>query len=116
MEYETITERSDLVIRRLVLDPGEATPWHTDSCHRFSVVVRGERLRIEFADGAAPVDVTMSPGLADWDEPTDVVHRAVNTGSGAYEEVVTFYREEPTVEPQPVHRHRVDDDRGGPVG
>jgi len=25
-------------------------PWHTDSCHRFSVVVRGERLRIEFRD------------------------------------------------------------------
>jgi len=27
-----------------VLEPGEAMPWHTDACHRFSVIVRGVRL------------------------------------------------------------------------
>ena len=38
MQTEIITIRDDLVIRRLVLEPGEAMPWHTDSCHRFTVV------------------------------------------------------------------------------
>ena len=102
MEYEQITDRPDLVIRRLVLAPGEATPWHTDVCHRFSVVVSGDRLTIEFSDGSAPIDVEVAPGLADWDGPTDVVHRAVNRGPGRYEEVVTFYRDSADIEPQPV--------------
>ena len=101
MEYEQITDRPDLVIRRLVLEPGEATPWHTDACHRFSVVVRGERLRIEFGDGSPPLHVEVEPGLAEWDEPTDAIHRAVNAGATAFEEVVTFYRPEPGVDPQP---------------
>ena len=34
---EVITQRDDLVIRRLVLAPGEGMPWHTDTCHRFTV-------------------------------------------------------------------------------
>lgn len=51
MKTETITARSDLLIRRLVLEPGEAMPWHTDSCERFTVVVRGEALCIEFRAG-----------------------------------------------------------------
>jgi quercetin dioxygenase-like cupin family protein len=45
MQIERITKRDDLVIRRLILEPGEAMPWHTDACHRFSVVIRGEQLR-----------------------------------------------------------------------
>ena len=45
MRSETITQRDDLVIRRLVLEPGEAMPWHVDACRRFSVIVRGERLQ-----------------------------------------------------------------------
>ena len=101
MDHEEITSRPDLVIRRLVLEPGEATPWHTDACHRFSVVVSGEQLTIEHADGSEPIEVAVAPGLADWDEPTDVIHRAVNTGSVVYEEVVTFYRDGPEVDPQP---------------
>jgi hypothetical protein len=40
MRTEIISRRDDLVIRRLVLEPGEAMPWHTDPCHRFTVVVR----------------------------------------------------------------------------
>ena len=42
MKSETITQRDDLIIRRHTLEPGEALPWHTDLCHRFTVVVRGE--------------------------------------------------------------------------
>ena len=58
MERELITQRRDLMVRRLILEPGEAMPWHTDSCHRLSVVVRGEQLRIEFRETGEQVVVT----------------------------------------------------------
>ena len=101
MRVETLTQRDDLLIRRLVLEPGEAMPWHTDGCHRFSVVVRGEALRIEYRDGGAPVAVPVHAGLADWDVPEARVHRAVNAGGTPYEEVVTFFLDPPGVDPQP---------------
>ncbi len=103
MQMEVITKRDDLVIRRLVLEPGEAMPWHTDSCLRFSVVVRGEQLRIEFRDTGAPVTVAVHPGMADWDEPDARVHRGVNAGTTPYEEVVTFFLDAPGIDPQPEH-------------
>ncbi len=101
MHKEVITKRDDLVIRRLVLEPGEATPWHKDSCHRFSVIVRGEQLRIEFRDTGEQVTVVVHPGMADWDEPEARVHRGVNTGTAPYEEVVTFFLHTPALDPQP---------------
>ncbi len=103
MRMETITRRDDLVIRRLVLDPGEAMPWHTDSCHRFSVVVRGDQLRIEFRDTGEEVTVAVHPGLADWDEPDARVHRGVNAGPTPYEEIVTFFLDSAGTDPQPEH-------------
>lgn len=103
MRIETITRRDDLVIRRLVLEPGEAMAWHTDACRRFSVVVRGERLRIEYRDSGEQLTVPVQPGMADWDEPDDRVHRGVNTGATAYEEVVTFFLPAPGIDPQPEH-------------
>jgi len=101
MKTETISAREDLVIRRVVLEPGEATPWHTDACRRFSVVVRGEALRIEFRDSGEQVRVAVHPGMADWDEPEARVHRGVNAGASAYEEVVTFFLDTPGIDPQP---------------
>ena len=103
MRMETITRRDDLVIRRLVLDPGEAMPWHTDSCHRFSVVVRGDQLRIEFRDTGEQVTVAVHAGMADWDEPDARVHRGVNVGPTPYEEIVTFFLDSPGTDPQPEH-------------
>ena len=102
MKVEIITERNDLVIRRMVLDPGEAMFWHKDNCNRFSVVVRGSRLRIEFERSKQILDLDVFPGMADWDVPEQRVHRAINTGSDTYEEVVTFYRSSSEVDPQPV--------------
>lgn len=108
MIVEIITDRPDLLIRRQRLRPGEASPWHTDACERFTVVVSGDRLRIEFADASvAPLDVEVGPGLADWEQPEPRVHRAVNAGSEVYEEVVTFYRKagedpQPTVDPNAI--------------
>jgi hypothetical protein len=102
MKVELITRREDLVIRRLVLEPGEAMFWHKDNCHRFTVVVRGSRLAIEFRDSSKIVEVVVSPGAADWDTPEEGVHRAINTGTETYEEVVTFYRTSSEVDPQPI--------------
>jgi hypothetical protein len=101
MNVEPITERDDLLIRRLVLEPGEAMYWHTDTCHRFTVVVSGERLAIEYRNGGERHEFPVRPGLAGWDAPDDRVHRAVNVGGVAYEEVVTFYRCGREVDPQP---------------
>jgi hypothetical protein len=101
MRTELITRRDDLIVRRAVLAPGEATPWHTDAVRRLSVVVRGERLTLEFRDTGETLDVPVRPGLADWDEPEPRVHRAVNTGATPFEEVVTFYLDRPDQDPQP---------------
>ena len=91
MQAEVITRRDDILIRRLVLGPGEAMPWHTDACHRFSVIVRGQHLTLEFRETGARMGVAVYPGMVDWDAPDARVHRAVNTGSTPYEEVVTFF-------------------------
>ncbi len=100
MSLEWITRRDDVAIRRMVLAPGEAMAWHVDPCHRFSVVVRGDALRIEFRDGET-VDVPVHAGLTGWDAPEARVHRAVNAGDSVYEEVVTFWLDAPDMDPQP---------------
>ena len=100
MKVELITKRDDLLIRRLVLEPGEGTPWHTDSCHRFSFVVRGEQLRIEFHETGEEVDVVMHPSLADLDEPDARVHRGVNADAAPYDQIVMFFLRDPRGNPQ----------------
>lgn len=100
MRTEIITRRDDLVVRRLVLEPGEAMPWHTDTCHRLTVIVRGDLLRIEFRDGEEHL-VPVAAGMADWDVPESRVHRGVNAGTQTYEEVVIFFLPDPASDPQP---------------
>jgi hypothetical protein len=100
MPLETISEDDQMVIRRSVLEPGEATHWHIDPCRRFSVVVRGEKLAIEYRDGEREEIVTW-PGEAGWNEPEPRLHRAVNTGATTFEEVVTFYLPRRGADPQP---------------
>jgi len=101
MKSETITQRADLIIRRHILEPGEALPWHTDLCHRFTVVVSGEVLRIEYRDSGEIETFAVHPGLADWDAPQPRVHRGINIGKVPYEEVILFFIDQPDMEPQP---------------
>ena len=101
MKSETITERPDLVIRRHILEPDEALPWHSDRCHRFTVVVSGNRLSIEYRDSGAVESFPVHAGLADWDAPQPRVHRGINAGTATYEEVIVFFLDEPGMEPQP---------------
>lgn len=100
MHTEVISRSADTLIRRQVLQPGEASPWHIDLCHRFTVVVSGAALRIEFRDRDA-IDVSFAPGQADRDVPGYLEHRALNTGVVPFEEVVTFRLEHPAQDPQP---------------
>lgn len=102
MQIETITEREDLVIRKMTLSPGEASHWHTDNCSRFSVIVCGDKLGIEFRGAKQNVEIDVQPGDNSWDEPEENVHRAVNIGREPYAEIVTFYRDNKSVEPQPI--------------
>lgn len=101
MQSETITQQADLIIRRHILQPGEALPWHIDLCRRFTVVVRGEALRIEYRDSGETKSFAVHPGLADWDEPQPRVHRGINAGTIPYEEVIIFFIGTPGMEPQP---------------
>ena len=101
MRSETITDTPTLLIRRMVLAPGDATPWHRDACRRFTVVVRGSRLAIEYRDAGERSEFDVPTGTADWDDPQPRAHRAINVGTGEYEEVVTFYRSAAGQEPQP---------------
>jgi len=66
MRLELITKRNDLVIRRMVLDPGEPMFWHRYACHRFTVVVRGSRLAIEYRDIKKTLEFEVHAGMADW--------------------------------------------------
>ena len=76
-------------------------PWHTDTCSRYSVVIRGESLGIEFRDSGELKSFPVHPGMAGWDEPQSRVHRGVNVGSVPYEEVVIFFLDDPDADPQP---------------
>ena len=73
MIEETIHHRGTTLVRRLILAPGESTRWHKDPFHRVSVVLKGEALLIEFHDGGASVNVAVTPGQVDWDEPCDAL-------------------------------------------
>jgi quercetin dioxygenase-like cupin family protein len=85
----------------LRLAPGEAMHWHRDPFHRVTVVLRGDALAIEYRDGGKGHRFEVAPGQADWDEPSDRVHRAVNVGEQPYEEIAVFFLDEPDAVAQP---------------
>jgi len=101
MSEEILIHRDKTLVRRQILEPGEALPWHRDPYHRVSVVLRGSTLRIEHRDSDEAIDIIATPGQMDWDEPYDTVHRGVNTGQTTYEEVTVFFLDRPDAVPQP---------------
>jgi len=107
MQIETLTDRADLIIRRLTLEADESMFWHRDNCHRFTVVVRGSMLGIRYQDSGEQISVPVHAGLADWDAPELRIHQARNLGEEVYEEVVTFYRNDARQDPQPSVQSRV---------
>lgn len=112
MTLEVVSICSDAVVRRMTLRVGEAMAWHVDPCRRYSVVLRGDELTIEFEDGAAPEVLSVQRGLAGWDDAEPRVHRAINSGSETYEELVTFLLPAPGADPQPEQSVHEWHDRG----
>ncbi len=102
MSEELLYEKGDVLVRRAILEPGESSAWHTDSCDRVTVILSGDRLAIEFRDSGEIQEFDVRAGQVDWDEPTSEVHRAINVGRRRYEEVVTFFLSEPGQDPQPI--------------
>ena len=102
MIEEIISHRGTTLVRRLILEAGEATHWHIDPFHRVTVVVRGEALMIEYRDGGRSERFEICAGQSDFDEPTDRRHRAVNVGGTTYEEVAIFFLDRPDAIPQPL--------------
>ena len=76
-------------------------PWHTDICSRYTVVIKGESLGIEYRNSGVLEAFSTHPGMSGWDEPESRVHRGVNTGNVPYEEVVIFFLDDPDMDPQP---------------
>jgi quercetin dioxygenase-like cupin family protein len=104
MTDEILFRRGTTLVRRLCLAPGEAMPWHRDPYHRVSVVLSGDELAIEDR-GTGKVDrFAVGPGQVDWDEPSNRVHRGINTGTRRYEEITVFFLDEPDAVPQPADK------------
>jgi quercetin dioxygenase-like cupin family protein len=98
---ERLFQRGTTLVRRLRLEPGQAMPWHRDPFHRVSVVLSGDVLAIEDRETGERHRFEVAPGQADWDEPSDRVHRGVNVGTEPYEEITIFFLHHPDDVPQP---------------
>src|ERR1700746_3986629 len=90
MTDEILFQHGTTMVRRLRVVPGEAMAWHRDPFHRVAVVLGGDVLSIEYRDGGESHRVEIMPGQVEWEEPTLRVHRAVNVGKQAYEQVTLF--------------------------
>ena len=101
MIEETLHHRGTTLVRRLYLELGEATRWHVDPFHRVSIVLQGEALFIEFRTERPAIEVRVSPGQVDWDEPGGYAHRARNAGGTPYEEITVFFLARHDDAPQP---------------
>jgi quercetin dioxygenase-like cupin family protein len=101
MSEELLYEKGNVLVRRVILEKGESSPWHSDACDRVTVILSGDRLAIEFQDSGETHEFDLRVGQVDWDGATPEVHRAINVGRSRYEEVVTFFLSEPGQDPQP---------------
>lgn len=59
------------------------------------MILSGDELGFEFRDGGESESEPIKAGEVYWLEPTDRVHRAVNTGKQRFEEVTTFFMDGP---------------------
>ena len=94
-------QRGTTLVRRLCLAPGETLPWHRDPFHRVTVILQGDALAVEYQEGDERQSVPVTPGQVDWDEPTELLHRAINVGQQSYEEITVFFLDRHGAVPQP---------------
>ena len=77
-------------------------PWHHDPYHRVTVVLSGDACWPSRTAKRVSASGSKSlPAEADWDEPSDRLHRGVNVGEQPYEEITIFFLDRADALPQP---------------
>jgi quercetin dioxygenase-like cupin family protein len=101
MSDQELYRRGNIAVHRLLLAPGEAMAWHRDPYQRVAVVLQGDRIAIEFRDNRETLQIEVTPGQVDWEQPGGAIHRAVNVGQKSYEQVTVFLLDKPDAVAQP---------------
>ena len=70
----------------LILEPGEASPWHKHTMHYLFIVTEPGTLRAELADGSSS-EREYSLGEVVMGQK-DAVHRVINTGDKRYSNAI----------------------------
>ena len=83
---EVLFENDRVKIWSLVVDPGQASPWHLHPRDYITITAEGDRINLELEDGTIEPSVH-EPGR--WRFHTDhVVHRVVNNSNTRYRNVL----------------------------
>jgi quercetin dioxygenase-like cupin family protein len=100
---EVLQRRDNTLVRRIMLEPGEATPWHVDPYDHFAFQIQGEVAAVEYRESGEVERLQVWPGQVRWavTDPNRVVHRAVNLSAGPFEEIQVFFLDRADDEPQP---------------
>ena len=79
-------ENERIKIWNLIVEPGEASPWHLHERDYVTVVVEGGGLTVEFDDGASE---TRPSKVGDWNfRGTHQAHRVINNTPRRYKNVL----------------------------
>ena len=75
----------------LVLEPGQASPWHHHSMHYLFIVTRAGTLKAEYDDGTSAVrDYALGEVVMG---QKDSVHRVTNVGDELYSNAIVELKE-----------------------
>ena len=83
---EVLFENERVKIWTLVVDPGEASPWHLHPRDYITITVEGDSISLEHEDGSAESS-SHEPGRWKW-HGDHVVHRVVNDGKTRYRNIL----------------------------
>ncbi len=84
-------ENEKVKVWNLIVEPGEASPWHLHGRDYMTVVVEGEALVAEFEDGTRE---RRTYEIGDWNFTGEHrVHRVVNDTGRRYKNVLIEFKE-----------------------
>ena len=79
-------ENENVRVWDLILEPGQASPWHHHSTHYLFIVSEPGRLKVEYDDGTTDV-ADLSLGQVVMGQK-DSIHQVTNMGSARYRNAV----------------------------
>ena len=83
---EVMFENDRVKIWNLVVDPGQASPWHLHPRDYITITVEGDHISLEHEDGSTDPS-THEPGRLKW-HGEHFVHRVVNDGKARYRNIL----------------------------